>query len=69
MIELEDLKVVGANVLCFITINNAELNIVLQTILFLATIIYTVARTLNEYKKYINGKRNLVNLKDKDNVQ
>jgi len=68
MIELEDLKVVGANVLCFITINNAELNIVLQTILFLATIIYTVARTLNEYKKYINGKRNLVNLKDKDNV-
>jgi len=34
MIELEDLKVVGANVLCFITINNAELNIVLQTILF-----------------------------------
>jgi hypothetical protein len=52
MIELEDLKVVGANVLCFITINNAELNIVLQTILFLATIIYTLARTLNEYKKY-----------------
>jgi hypothetical protein len=68
MIEIEDLKVLGANVLCFITINNAELNIVLQTILFLATIIYTVARTLNEYKKYINGKRNLVNLKDKDNV-
>tara|TARA_R110000822_G_scaffold110075_2_gene240069 strand:+ start:135 stop:311 length:177 start_codon:yes stop_codon:yes gene_type:complete len=52
MIELEDLKVVGANVLCFITINNAELNIILQTILFLATIIYTLARTLNEYKKY-----------------
>jgi hypothetical protein len=52
VIELEDLKVVGANVLCFITINNAELNIVLQTILFLATIIYTLARTLNEYKKY-----------------
>jgi hypothetical protein len=69
MIEIEDLKVLGANVLCFITINNAELNIVLQTILFLATIIYTVARTLNEYKKYINGKRNLVNLKDKNNVQ
>jgi hypothetical protein len=68
MIEIEDFKVLGANVLCFITINNAELNIVLQTILFLATIIYTVARTLNEYKKYINGKRNLVNLKDKDNV-
>lgn len=52
MIEIEDLKVLGANVLCFITINNAELNIVLQTILFLATIIYTLARTLNEYKKY-----------------
>ena len=52
MIELEDLKVVGANILCFITINTAELNIILQTILFLATIIYTLARTLNEYKKY-----------------
>ena len=65
MIEIEDLKVLGANVLCFITINNAELNIVLQTILFLATIIYTLARTLNEYKKYINGKRNQVISKDK----
>ena len=65
MIEIEDLKVLGANVLCFITINNAELNIVLQTILFLATIIYTLARTLNEYKKYINGKRNSVISKDK----
>jgi len=66
MIEIEDLKVLGANVLCFITINNAELNIVLQTILFLATIIYTLARTLNEYNKYI--KRNLIK-KDKNNVQ
>ncbi len=65
MIEIEDLKVLGANVLCFITINNAELNIVLQTILFLATIIYTLARTLNEYNKYI--KRNPIK-KDKDNV-
>lgn len=65
MIDIEDLKVLGANVLCFITINNAELNIVLQTILFLATIIYTLARTLNEYNKYI--KRNPIT-KDKDNV-
>jgi hypothetical protein len=65
MIEIEDLKVLGANVLCFITINNAELNIVLQTILFLATIIYTLARTLNEYNKYI--KRNPIK-KEKDNV-
>jgi hypothetical protein len=52
MIELEDLKVLGANLLCFITINTADLNILLQTILFLTTIIYTLARTLNEYKKY-----------------
>ena len=52
MIELEDLKVIGANTLCFITINTADLNILLQTILLLATIIYTLGRTLNEYKKY-----------------
>lgn len=52
MIELEDLKVVGVNVLCFITINTTDLNILLQTILLLATIIYTLGRTLNEYKKY-----------------
>ena len=52
MIELEDLKVLGANLLCFITINTADLNILLQTLLLLATIIYTLARTLNEYKKY-----------------
>lgn len=65
MIDIEYLKVLGANVLCFITINNAELNIVLQTILFLATIIYTLAKTLNEYNKYI--KRNPIT-KDKDNV-
>jgi hypothetical protein len=65
MIELEDLKVLGANILCFITINTADLNILLQTLLLLATIIYTVARTLNEYKKYINAKRNQVVSKDK----
>jgi hypothetical protein len=52
MIEIEDLKVLGANLLCFITINTADLNILLQTILLLATIIYTLGRTLNEYKKY-----------------
>ena len=52
MIELEDLKVLGANLLCFITINTADLNILLQTILLLAAIIYTLGRTLNEYKKY-----------------
>lgn len=65
MIELEDLKVVGANILCFITINTADLNVLLQTLLLLATIIYTLARTLNEYKKYINAKRNQVVSKDK----
>jgi hypothetical protein len=65
MIELEDLKVLGANLLCFITINTANLNILLQTILLLATIIYTLARTLNEYKKYIHGKRNQNISKDK----
>lgn len=65
MIELEDLKVLGANILCFITINTADLNVLLQTLLLLATIIYTLARTLNEYKKYINAKRNQVVSKDK----
>ena len=65
MIELEDLKVLGANILCFITINTADLNVLLQTLLLLATIIYTLARTLNEYKKYINAKRNQIISKDK----
>ena len=51
MIELEDLKVVGANVLCFITINTADLNILLQTILLLATIIYTKK---NNYPSKLN---------------
>jgi hypothetical protein len=56
MIELEDLKVVGANVLCFITIKTVDLNIGLQTILLLATIIYTFVRIINEYKKYLKNR-------------
>jgi hypothetical protein len=56
MIELEDIKVVGANVLCFIMINTADLNTLLQTILLLATIIYTFVRIINEYKKYLKNR-------------
>jgi hypothetical protein len=56
MIELEDLKVVGANVLCFITIKTVDLNVGLQTILLLATIIYTFVRIINECKKYLKNR-------------
>ena len=56
MIELEDLKVLGANILCFITIKTVDLNVGLQTILLLATIIYTLVRIINEYNKYISNR-------------
>lgn len=56
MIELGDLKVVGANVLCFITIKTIDLNVGSQTILLLATIIYTLVRIINEYKKYLKNR-------------
>jgi hypothetical protein len=58
--EIEDLKVIGANALCMIVLQVNSLNIELQTILFLVTIIYTIIRIVNEIKKLItNGKTNV----------
>jgi hypothetical protein len=58
--EIEDLKVIGANALCMVVLQVNSLNIELQTILFLVTIIYTVIRIVNEIKKLItNGKTDI----------
>jgi len=57
--EIEDLKVIGANTLCMVILQVNSLNIELQSILFLVTIIYTMIRIVNEIKKLItNGKTN-----------
>lgn len=58
MIQLDDIKVIGANVLCMVALNIEAFHVFLEIALLLATIIYTLVRTLNEYKKYIHGKGN-----------
>jgi hypothetical protein len=52
MLLLEDAKVIGANVICMIMLSVNNLNQTLQTILFLATITYTIFRAINEIKKF-----------------
>lgn len=58
-LEIEDIKVLGANIVCMIALEINAMNIELQSILFLATIGYTIVRTANEIQKFIrerNGK-------------
>lgn len=58
-LEIEDIKVIGANALCMIALQIQQINVELQTILFLATIGYTLIRTVNEVQKFLrerNGK-------------
>lgn len=58
-LEIEDVKVLGANIVCMIALEINAMNIELQSILFLATIGYTIVRTANEIQKFIrerNGK-------------
>lgn len=58
-LEIEDVKVLGANIICMIALEINAMNIELQSILFLATIGYTIVRTANEIQKFIrerNGK-------------
>lgn len=52
MLHLEDVKVLTANTACMVVLAINNINSHLQTILFLATISYTVARTVNEIKKF-----------------
>lgn len=61
-LEMDDLKVIGANMFCMIILEIKTINIELQTILFLATIVYTIIRTINEIQKFIrerNGKTSI----------
>jgi hypothetical protein len=51
-LELNDYKVLLANIFCFIAVEIASLNAVLQSLMLGATITYTVVRIMNEYKKY-----------------
>ena len=53
MIQFEDVKVVSANVICMTILSIENINSLLQSGLFIATIIYTVIRIVNEVK---NGK-------------
>jgi len=57
MIELNDVKVFGANTLCMILLKVHNVNATLQTILLFMTIMYTVARIITEVQKYNNSKR------------
>jgi hypothetical protein len=61
-LEIDDLKVIGANIACMIVLEIKTINIELQTLLFICTIIYTLIRTINEVQKFIrekNGKTNI----------
>ena len=55
-LELDDLKVIGANILCMVVLEIKTINVELQTLLFICTIVYTLVRTANEIKKLINKK-------------
>ena len=52
MLHFEDIKVLGANTACMVVLAVNNINNYLQTILFLATITYTIVRTVNEIKKF-----------------
>ena len=57
MLYIEDIKVIGINTLCMITMHFTTINETLQTIVLLFTIGYTLVRTINEIQKFKdNGK-------------
>ena len=56
MIELNDIKVFGANTLCMVLLKVQNVNTKLQAILLFMTIMYTVARIVTEVQKYNNNK-------------
>tara|TARA_R110000868_G_scaffold3103_2_gene20697 strand:- start:9531 stop:9728 length:198 start_codon:yes stop_codon:yes gene_type:complete len=55
MLQIEDIKVIGFNTLCMITMRFATINEALQTFVLLATIGYTLVRTINEIQKFNNN--------------
>jgi hypothetical protein len=57
MISFEDLKLLSANTMCMIVLGINSINTNLQSILFLATILYTVIRIVNEVRDILNKKK------------
>jgi hypothetical protein len=51
MIHFEDVKVLGANAICMTILNIENINSLLQSILFISTIVYTIVRIAKEVKK------------------
>ena len=56
MVQLDDVKVLTANFTCMVMLNLSNMNTDLQSVLFLATIGYTLVRTVNEIQKLRNKK-------------
>ena len=52
MFNIDDLKVLGANVGCMVMLGINSINANLQSVLFFSTIIYTIVRTLNEVIRF-----------------
>lgn len=52
MIHLEDLKVFTANAMCMVMLSIESINGSLQSVLFVATIGYTIIRSINELNKF-----------------
>jgi len=50
MIQFEDVKVVSANAICMTILSIENVNSLLQSVLFISTIIYTIVRIVNEAK-------------------
>jgi hypothetical protein len=62
MVRLDDIKVLGANTMCMVLAKIQDMNDTLQSVLFFATIAYTVVRTVNEINKFKkDGKADINN--------
>jgi hypothetical protein len=55
MLYIEDIKVIGINTLCMVAMRVTTINETLQTLVLLATIGYTLVRTINEIQKFNNN--------------
>lgn len=55
MLYIEDIKVIGINTLCMVAMRVTTINETLQTLVLLATIGYTLVRTVNEIQKFNNN--------------
>jgi chloramphenicol O-acetyltransferase len=56
-LQLDDIKVFSANAVCAVLLNISNMNPNLQSVLFLATIAYTLVRTVNEVQKFKYRKK------------